>query len=77
VSPHDEDPRRPAGGEDAARAIAAVYRSLGRESWWKGVYWWKAFSDGKPAAAGERGFNFLGAPAEKAIADGNRRMSAP
>lgn len=77
MAPHDEDARRPASGEDAARAIAAVYRVLGRESWWKGVYWWKAYSDGKPLAAGDRGFNVLGAPAEKAIAEGNRRASAP
>ena len=38
---------RPADGEDAARAIAAVSRALAKESWWKGVYWWKVFSDGK------------------------------
>ena len=77
VAPHEADSRRAAGGEDAARAIAAVYRALGKESWWKGVYWWKAFSDGKAAAAGERSFNVLGTPAEKAIADGYRRMAAP
>jgi hypothetical protein len=77
MAPRDEDLGRPAGGEDAARAIAAVFRALGKEPWWKGVYWAKASSDGKPAAAGERGLNFLGAPAEKAIGDGFRRLSAP
>jgi hypothetical protein len=77
IAPHDEGAPRQAGGEDAARAIAAIPRVLGKESWWKGVYWWKAPSDGKPAAAGERGFNVLGMPAEKAIADGFRRMPSP
>ncbi len=77
ISPHDEDAPRPAGGEDAARSIAAVFRALGRESWWKGVYWWKAFSDGRPPAAGERGFNLLGTPAEKAVGEGFRRAASP
>lgn len=74
IAPHDEDSGRPPAGEDAARAIAAVYRALAKESWWKGVYWWKAFSDGKPLRAGERGFNFVGTPAEKAIADGFAKL---
>ncbi|HWZ85309.1 MAG TPA: hypothetical protein VN032_03860, partial [Thermoanaerobaculia bacterium] len=77
MAPRDEDPRRAAGGEDAARAMAAVFRALGRESWWKGVYWWKVSSDGKSASPGERGSNLLGTPAEKAMSDGYRRMSAP
>jgi hypothetical protein len=75
IAPHDEDSSRPPGGGDAARTIAAVYRALSRESWWKGVYWWKVFSDGKPAPAGERGFNFLGTPAEKAISQGFKAMT--
>ena len=70
VEPHEENSRRPPDDRDAARAIAALYRALAKEPWWKGVYWWKVFSDGRPAAAGERGFNFLGTPAEKAIVDG-------
>ena len=41
------------------------------------MYWWKVPSDGKPALAGERGFNLLGAPAEKAMGEAYRRMSAP
>jgi hypothetical protein len=70
IAPHDEASGRPAGGEDAARSVNAVYRALARESWWKGVYWWKVYSDGKPAPAGDRGFNILGTPAEKAIREG-------
>jgi hypothetical protein len=77
ISPHDEDAPRAPGGEDAARSIAAVFRALGRESWWKGVYWGKVFSDGRPPEAGERGFNLLGTPAEKAVADGFRRAAGP
>lgn len=75
IVPHDEDSGRPLAGGDAARAIAAVYRALAKEGWWKGVYWWKAFSDGRPAPPGERGFNFIGTPAEKAIAEGFRRAA--
>jgi hypothetical protein len=71
ISPHDEDSGRPAGSEDAARSVRAVYRVLGTEGWWKGVYWWKVFSDGK-TAGGERGFAFLGTPAGRAIEDGFR-----
>jgi hypothetical protein len=75
IAPRDEAQRRPAGAEDAARAIAAVSRALAKESWWKGVYWWKAFSDGKLAAPGERGFHILGTPAEKAIEQGFRQRA--
>jgi glycosyl hydrolase family 113 len=77
IAPHAEDARRPAGADDSARAVAAVFRSLASEPWWKGVYWWKAFSSGQAARAGERGFNFLGTPAERAIADGFRAVPAP
>ena len=70
--PRGDDLKLPAGGDDSARAIAAVFRALRGEKWWKGVYWWKVSSDGKPALPGDRGYNFLGTPAEKAIADGFR-----
>ncbi len=30
---------RPAAPEDAARAIAAVFRALAPEAWWRGAYW--------------------------------------
>jgi hypothetical protein len=76
VSPHDEDSGRPRAPEDAARAIAAVFRALGGEPWWKGAYWWKAFSDGRDARPGETGFNVLGTPSERAIAAGFAREAA-
>ncbi len=76
-SPRVEDPKRPPGGEDSARAVSALTRALGGAAWWKGVYWWKTSSDGKAAPPGQRGFNFLGTPAEKAIADGFRSKAAP
>jgi hypothetical protein len=75
IAPRDEGPGRLAGAEDAARAIAAVSRALAKESWWKGVYWWKTSSDGKPAAPGERGFHIFGTPAEKAIEQGFRHRA--
>jgi len=76
ITPFDEGSGRPPGGDDAARSVAAVYRALNKESWWKGVYWWKVFSDGKSTPPGESGFSLLGTPAEKAIADGFRAMAS-
>jgi hypothetical protein len=73
-APHDEESTRLSAPEDAARAISAVYRALGKETWWKGVYWWKVFSDGRPPRPGERGFNFLGTPMEAAIRNGFQAM---
>jgi hypothetical protein len=75
VQPHDENTGRPPAPEDAARAIRAVFRAFDGQPWWRGVYWWKAFSDGRGARAGERGYNVLGAPAEKAIAEGFARLA--
>jgi hypothetical protein len=75
IAPHDEGSGRPASPEDAARAVAAVFRALEKETWWKGVYWWKAFSDGRPARAGDGGYNVIGTPSEKVIAEGFRRLS--
>lgn len=75
TAPHDEDSPRPFSTEDAARAVRAVFTALRGEDWWRGVYWWKAFSDGRDAAPGDRGFNFLGRPAGEAIAEGFRRIA--
>ncbi len=76
LSPHDEGSGRPRSPEDAARATSAVFRALARETWWKGAYWWKAFSDGREARPGEMGFNLLGTPSEKAVAAGFARAAA-
>src|SRR5262249_6428387 len=76
IAPRVADARRPAGGEDSSRAVAAVYRALGGASWGEGADLWETFSDGQPAAANERGYNVIGTPAEKTIADGFRRKSA-
>ncbi|MEO8190913.1 MAG: hypothetical protein ABI682_11280 [Acidobacteriota bacterium] len=70
MAPHDENTGRPAHDGDAARAISAVYRALEKEPWWKGVYWWKAFSSGRDARPDERGFNVLGGAPQKAVAEG-------
>jgi len=74
IAPHDENSGRPPSSTDAARAIAAVYRALEREPWWRGVYWWKAFSSGRDAGADERGFNVLGGLPERAVSDGFGRL---
>jgi Glycoside Hydrolase Family 113 len=76
TAPHDEDSGRALEPGDAARAVRAVFAGLSREKWWRGVYWWKAFSDGKEADDGDRGFNFLGRPAGSAIAEGFRALAA-
>jgi hypothetical protein len=75
TAPHDEDSGRPLAPEDAARAVRAVFAALGRVRWWKGVYWWKVFSDGRDAGASDRSFNFLGRPAGEAIAVGFRQLA--
>ncbi len=54
---------RPAAPEDAARATAAVFRALGAEAWWRGVYW-SAADAGAPAV-------------ERAIVDGVRSRETP
>jgi hypothetical protein len=76
TAPHDEDSGRPLAPDDAARSVRAVFAALGGGTWWKGVYWWKAFSDGRDAGASDRSFNFLGRPAGEAIADGFRELAA-
>lgn len=75
IAPHDENSARPPDGADAARAIAAMYRALGNEPWWKGVYWWKVYSSGRPARPDERGFNVLGGAPEKAVTEGFERLA--
>ena len=75
TAPHDEDTRRPSAPADAARAVAAVFRGLEKEPWWRGVYWWKVFSDGRAARDGERGYNLLGTPAQRTITEAFARLA--
>jgi len=75
TAPHDEESGRPLAPDDAARAIRAVFAGLTRERWWRGVYWWKAFSDGRDALRSDTSFNFLGRPAGDAIAAGFRTLA--
>lgn len=75
ITPHDENTGRPPAPGDAGRAVAAVFRALNGKSWWKGVYWWKAFSSGQGARPDDRGYNLLGTPSEKAIAEGFARLA--
>lgn len=76
MAPHDEESGRPLAPQDAARSVRAVFAALSGEKWWKGVYWWKAFSDGRDAGPSDGSFNFLGRPAGDAIAAGFRRLAA-
>jgi hypothetical protein len=76
TAPHDEESGRPLAPQDAARSVRAVFAALSGEKWWKGVYWWKAFSDGRDASPADSSFNFLGRPAGEAIASGFRRLAA-
>ena len=76
TTPHDESSGRPPAPDDAARAVAAVFRALVGEPWWKGVYWWKVFSDGRGPAPGDGGFNLLATPAERVIGEGFARAAA-
>lgn len=76
TAPHDEESGRPLAPNDAARSVRAVFAALSGEKWWKGVYWWKAFSDGRDAGPDDSSFNFLGRPAGDAIAEGFRRLGA-
>lgn len=74
ITPHEENSGRPPAPGDAGRAIAAVFRALSGKPWWKGVYWWKVFSSGQGARADDHGYNLLGTPAEKAVAEGFSRL---
>lgn len=75
IAPHDEKSGRQFAAGDAGRAVAAVFRGLNGKSWWKGVYWWKAFSSGLDARPDDRGYNLLGTPSEKAITEGFARLA--
>lgn len=75
IAPYDENTARPAAPADAGRAVAAVFRALGGKDWWKGVYWWKTFSNGQGARTGDRGYNLLGTPSEKVITEGFARLA--
>jgi len=75
TAPHEDASGRPFAPEDAARAVRAVFAAFNGEKWWRGVYWWKSFSDGRDADASDRSFNFLGRPAGDAIAAGFRSLA--
>ena len=65
-----------------ARAYEALFRAFSDAPWWRGVYFWKTFTD--PERAGhygeDMGFSFRGLPAEKVVSawftagEGARRL---
>ena len=70
--------RRPweyAGGQrdlDAqARAYEAVFRAFADAPWWRGLYWWKTFTDPQRTESHGDGtdFTFRDRPAERVIAE--------
>jgi len=80
LAPNDEESPRPFSAKDPARCARALFAALAGQEWCRGMFWWKAFSDGHEAIAGRKGFNILGVPIETAIREGFRRMgetSAP
>jgi hypothetical protein len=74
ISPHDENSPRPYSAEDPARCARAVFAALEGAGWCRGLFWWKAFSDGRAAEAGVKTFNVVGRPIEGEIRKGFRRM---
>ena len=76
VSPHDEASPRPYSASDPARCARAVFSALEDAPWFRGLFWWKAFSSGEEAAPGEKTFNVLGRPIEAAIREGFQKMRA-
>jgi hypothetical protein len=77
LAPNDERSPRPFSARDAARCARAAFAALAGEGWCRGMFWWKAFSDGRDADADEKTFNILGRPIENAIREGFRRMAEP
>jgi len=75
LAPSDEGSPRPFSSADPARCARAVFAALSGERWCRGMFWWKAFSDGHEANAGAKTFNILGRPIEAAIRDGFRKMA--
>jgi hypothetical protein len=75
LSPNEEDSPRPFSAEDPARCASAVFAALEGARWCRGLFWWKAFSDGHEAGPGTKSFNVVGRPIEKTIREGYRRMS--
>ncbi len=75
LSPNDEESPRPFSAKDPARCARAVFAALAGEEWSRGMFWWKAFSDGHDAVVGRKDFNILGNPLEAAIREGFRQMA--
>jgi len=75
LTPNDEDSPRPFSARDPARCARAIFAALAGQDWCRGMFWWKAFSDGHDAVAGQKGFNILGVPIETAIREGFRTMA--
>jgi hypothetical protein len=75
LSPNEEISPRPFSASDSARCARAVFAALDDAPWCRGLFWWKAFSDGHDAGASSKTFNILGRPIEGAIREGFLRIA--
>jgi hypothetical protein len=75
LAPNEEESPRPFSEKDPARCARAIFAALAGQDWCRGMFWWKAFSDGHDAVVGRKSFNILGVPIETAIREGFRTMA--
>ena len=76
LAPADEETPRPFSTRDPARCARAIFSAAQGASWLRGMFWWKAFSDGREAQPDEKSFNIVGRPIENVIRAGFGRMAA-
>ena len=64
-----EDKARVPDNNAQARAYEALFRAFADERWWKGVYFWKTFTDPALSYETEDGtsFSFRGKPAQETV----------
>ena len=77
LAPNEEGSPRPFSARDPARCARAAFAAFAGQGWCRGMFWWKAPSDGRDADADAKTFNILGRPIENAIREGFQRMAEP
>ena len=74
LSPYEEDVARPFSAEDQSRCARALLRAAAGSPGLAGLFWWKAFSNGRPAGADEKSFNLVGRPVEAVLKEAFSRF---